>query len=340
MSNIRDYEVDHLLLLVGSNPVPNAVAGKLLTKTKGTITLIHSEEGFDLAKRLQAWFSDANVELEEIKESDAASVFTCVQNVLDGYKSQVLKEQKRGPNTANKVGTVRIGLNYTGGTKVMSVDAYLALKSWLENKDREAIFNRQPVFSYLDARTLQMWFEQVETYDPISFPVGRKVSMRIGDLLDLHNWEPIKPPIKEPVLPESAKALLTIYIHPEWNKIWNDWVRHTLPREYSNPREVPWPDLPKLQEAMRKELGQDDSPFLNVTTAKGSGCKDESVFRTWAGGTWLESAVLTALQACAQELQLEECRMDIQPQVRQSSEKEPFFQLDVAAICGYQLFNR
>src|SRR5712692_3676922 len=198
MSDIRDYQVDHLLLLVGSNPVPNAVAGKLLTTTThyyeaqvlhgrvpnavagklltttaGTITLIHSADGLDLAERLQSWFvragySDANVGLEEIKESDALSVSKCVQDVLDGYKSQVLEERKRGSNTANKVGTVRVGLNYTGGTKVMSVHAYLALKSWIENKDREAIFNRHPVFSYLDARTIQMRFEQVGERAPIS----------------------------------------------------------------------------------------------------------------------------------------------------------------------------
>jgi hypothetical protein len=232
MSELQKYQVDHLLLLVGSNPVPNAVAGKLLIAPGGTITLIHSKEGFDLAERLQAWLdrpgnSHANVGLAEVKESDAASVFTCVQHVLDKY-SQVLKKQKKETNNSNKDGTVRIGLSYTGGTKVMSVHAYLALKSWLENKDREAIFNRQPVFSYLDARTLQMWFEQVGMHDPISSLVGRQVSMRIDDLLDLHNWEPIKLPIKEPVLPESAKALLTVYIHPEWYKIWNEWVRHTL----------------------------------------------------------------------------------------------------------------
>lgn len=35
-------QVDHLILLVGGNPLPNAVAGKLLARSGGTITLLHS----------------------------------------------------------------------------------------------------------------------------------------------------------------------------------------------------------------------------------------------------------------------------------------------------------
>src|SRR5947209_15359601 len=118
MSNIRDYQVNHLLLLVGSNPVPNVVAGKLLTTPEDTITLIHSaDDGFELAKRLRAWFvragySDENIGLKEIKESDAVSVSTCVQEALDEYKKEILKQGGKGSNTANKAGPVRIGLNY------------------------------------------------------------------------------------------------------------------------------------------------------------------------------------------------------------------------------------
>jgi hypothetical protein len=342
MSEIRDYQVDHLLLLVGSNPVPNVVAGKLLTTPKDTITLIHSaDDGLELAKRLRAWFaragySEANISLREIRESDAVSVSNCVQDVLEKYRSQLLRE--RNSNTANEVGTIRIGLNYTGGTKVMAVHAYLALKNWVENRAREALFDRYPVFSYLDARTLELRFEQVGMRPPTPFYTGRKVSLSIHDLLDLHNWEPIKDPIKEPVLPESAKTLLAIHRNRGLTKLWNEWLKEELLPKNRNSQAIPWPHLPKLQEAMSQELGQHDPQFLNLTTARGSGCKDEHDLRKWASGAWLESAVLSALQACSQELHLEEYCMDIQPKVRGSSEKEAFFQLDVAAIYGYQLF--
>src|SRR5690349_4341044 len=111
MSELRDYQVDHLLLLVGSNPVPNAVAGKLLTAPGGSITLIHSADGLDLAQRLKSWFvhmgySDTNIGFKEVEESDAVSVYVGIQDVLEKYE--------RYFGTANKAHMARVGLNYTG----------------------------------------------------------------------------------------------------------------------------------------------------------------------------------------------------------------------------------
>ncbi len=186
MSDIRDYQVDHLLLLVGSNPLPNAVAGKLLTATSGTITLIHSRatDSLGLAQRLKSWFLkagylDTNIRFKEVEESNAASVYKNVQDVLN----DVLKTYKRDYSNANMP---RMGLNYTGGTKVMSVQAYRALQDWDQEYEKDA------VFSYLDARTLQMCFEGAPGREAISFPVGLKVDISIRDLLMLHNWELIR----------------------------------------------------------------------------------------------------------------------------------------------------
>src|SRR3989442_6268423 len=119
MSNIHDYQGDHLLLLVGSNPVPNVVAGKLLTTPKDTITLIHSADGLKLAQRLKSWFvragySDANIGFKPAEESDAASVYTCVHEVLEKYERRVLKEYKSDSDNTSKAHKVRrVGLNYT-----------------------------------------------------------------------------------------------------------------------------------------------------------------------------------------------------------------------------------
>src|SRR6266487_4756377 len=127
MSSIYDYQVDHLLILVGSNPVPNAVAGKLLTRPGGTITLIHSEEGQPtsrrqsdgptLVQRLKSWFvlkgfSDTNIGFKQVEESNATSVRMCVHEVLNEYERKVLEECKNGSDNANKVHNVRVGLNY------------------------------------------------------------------------------------------------------------------------------------------------------------------------------------------------------------------------------------
>ena len=380
MSDIHDYQVNHLLLLVGSNPVPNAVAGKLLTTTAGTITLIHSPatDSLDLAQRLRSWFldtgySDTNIGFKQVKESNAASVSAGVYKVLKEYERKVLEECKSDSSNANKARKVRVGLNYTGGTKVMSVHAYLALKSWVEDDNRDAIFSRDPVFSYLDARTLQMHFDPAIGRPAIPFYVGLGVNISIRDLLKLHNWEPIKAPITVPVLPESAAALLAVHSNPTEARIWTEWLNNELFRnarrqvsidppfwvfqsgkelqgqynvkqsgpnsEWKNKTDlrklaVSWPNLPTLRETISNEIGQHGADNLNLMAATGRGCKDEKEFCKWLSGTWLESAVLSALQHCSEKLHLNDCCMDIKLKVPGSSD----FQFDVVAIRGYQLF--
>ncbi len=232
MSDIRDYQVDHLLLLVGSNPVPNAVAGKLLTAPGGTITLIHSKDGFELAKRLKSWFVEAgyvdtNIGLKEVKESDATSVFGRVQEVLEKYE-----QDHAGTNKADMT---RVGLNYTGGTKVMSVHAYRALEQWANKHKKEA------VFSYLDARTLQMRFERTDDMSPIPFDVGLEVEIRIRDLLKLHNWELEKDPTVAPMLPKSAAALLAIHSNAAEAGIWTEWLHNELFHNARKPHAIDTP---------------------------------------------------------------------------------------------------
>lgn len=338
MSNIRDYQVDHLLLLVGSNPLPNAVAGKLLTTTADTITLIHSADGLLLAQRLKSWFldegySDTNIGFKQVEESDAASVYQGVSRVLDAFE--------RDHGNASKA---RLGLNYTGGTKVMAVQTYRALENWARFHSREA------VFSYLDARTLKMRIERVPGGDTISFYVGLGVDINIHDLLKLHNWGLIKAPLTVPVLPESAKALLAVHSNPTHAEIWTKWLNDELSRnarksipngKWKSNTElqklaISWPNLSVLKETMSNELGQDGIPHLNLTSAKGRGCKNEEDFCKWLSGVWLESAVLSVLQNCPQKLHLKECCMDLVPKAPGSSGTN--FQFDVVALRGYQIF--
>ena len=57
-------KVRHLFLLVGSNPLPNAVAGKLLIEAEGKIHLIHSEDSYSIAVRLGKWLKMENKNLQ------------------------------------------------------------------------------------------------------------------------------------------------------------------------------------------------------------------------------------------------------------------------------------
>jgi hypothetical protein len=53
MSQLDDYQVDHLILLVGGNPLPNYVAARVLTKEDAKVSLIYSEDSETIADRLK-----------------------------------------------------------------------------------------------------------------------------------------------------------------------------------------------------------------------------------------------------------------------------------------------
>jgi hypothetical protein len=128
---------DHLILLVGGNPLPNAVAGKLLLANQGVINLVHSQATAKIADRLANWFyaqGIVNINLDaQVSETDAKDIF-----------SRVSKSLPKNDKTI-------IGLNYTGGTKAMAIHTYRAIEAWVQNK-------QSPNYSYLDARTLRLCF--------------------------------------------------------------------------------------------------------------------------------------------------------------------------------------
>jgi len=155
-------KVKHLILLVGSNPLPNAVAGKLLVESGGTISLIYSEGTSEIAERLKNWLeaeykkegTEIKVIKREVNESQPPSIYKKVKDIL------------------NEVNEKSIGLNYTGGTKMMAVHAYQTVKCWAEKNDIN------PIFSYLDARTLEMIFDPTDkSYTKEREYVGMNVEM-------------------------------------------------------------------------------------------------------------------------------------------------------------------
>ncbi|HEY1349213.1 MAG TPA: hypothetical protein VGF67_06280, partial [Ktedonobacteraceae bacterium] len=367
-----DYQVDHLLLLVGANPLPNIVAGRLLVAAGGKVTLIYSKDTCTLAQRLEEWLKESpggvEVELAEpVEETDADSVYRCVQEVLtnNGGRAEQLKK-------------VCAGLHYTGGTKVMSVHAYRALENWANERSGQ---KREAIFSYLDAQTLCMRIKRANR-DTVSPSIGLKVKLSIKDLVKIHGWKwqrtsdrtPLMP-ITEPILPEIAAALLAIHQNSEHAEKWKHWLSHELApvartrsiapfpvwikdSEQSEKTTVlrttrnwkkrvpdltlPWPDkLPQLCETMKKVLGQEKAERLKLAAGTQHGhFKEVKDFCQWLDGGWLESTVLSALCDCSAALQLRDCGMNLHltPIGDKDSEAEMCFEFDVVAMRGYQLF--
>ena len=218
---------DHLLLLVGSNPLPNAVAGKLLTAQGGTVTLIHSDSFSQVAQRLRVWLSHqgvTEVRLKEVGESHPVSIAQNVQAELQSVHVQ------------------RVGLNYTGGTKAMSVHAYRAVEQWASAQRKQGK-NAEIVFSYLDARKLEMVFDPA---DPSSGEYGRReyvgleVPLTLTDLLEMHGWTPKHPTNRQPILPDSAGALAKVCVTDDGLNNWRQWIDNELRGKCRKPGKEDW----------------------------------------------------------------------------------------------------
>jgi hypothetical protein len=333
--HLRHYQVDHLLLLVGGNPLPNAVAGKLLVSPGGTISLIHSDGpqgSFPVAERLKSWFTDQGiraVRLKGVGESNPSSIFGGVLSELAEIKGQ------------------RIGLNYTGGTKAMSVHSYRAVEDWYKEccnrGQRKEVF-----FSYLDARNLEMVFDPPDSLNGAGV-IGEKVILEVilslEDLLELHGWRLGHEPNQEPLLPKSSAALAGACSQEEGLTDWKNWIDTEFRPHCRNPKNNDWKSRTSLS-----------SLNLNMPTTKTLNAVVQSLqaelklsneglplthhafknnpkhFCRWLDGIWLEHHTLASLK------QLETCLSPID-MAQNIETQEVRFDMDLVVIRGYQLFG-
>jgi hypothetical protein len=330
-----EMRCDHLILLVGGNPLPNAVSGHLLVKPGGRITLIYSEGTLDVARRLADWLrKHAQITVEEVdkrlcvREQEPVSIYKRVQHVLD-----------RG-------GSDEVGLNYTGGTKTMAVHAYRAVEVWAK------VNNRKAICSYLDARAHRMILSFLPSGDEDEIYVGDKLKLNLDQMLDLHNWQKKSQLCTEPILPKVARVIANSYTENRKDGVqpYSCWKKQDLYykcrrngqwkcKEELQQIKLAWPNglLSAVADALKEETGQVDQEALDIGVVIKKELFDEPIdFCKWLDGNWLEDRVLDALLKLPPELK---------PQSGQAFRGVKVetvggdFELDVLAILGYQLFG-
>jgi len=319
------FVINHLILLVGGNPLPNAVAGKSLVALGGIITLVHSQETADVAQRLGNWLrsQEFRVQFKQVEESNPVSIVRGVLERLKGIKDQ------------------RVGLNYTGGTKAMSVHAYRAVEQWAKEN------GIAPVFSYLDARKLQMVFDPADVasggHGHTEY-VGRTVELKLKDLLELHGWKLKHNTNTQTVLPASAKALSAVCASDDSFKDWKEWVHGELRAKCRRPDKDDWKSKTTLGSlsltlpgsSALSDIVQSLQSELVLTTCELA--LKQPTFNNnaehlceWLDGKWLEHHVLNVLKNLPASLGLHQCEQNIETH-------EVQFDVDVVALSGYQLF--
>lgn len=181
-----------LVLLVGTNPLPNYVAIKYFLKCNRQmqqIWLVYSENTAlqsgtgELADNIQAVIKD------EFANSDFKLLFKFVPLNNVGSASSILRDLKRGFESP---GNATFHLNYTGGTKSMAVQTY---KYFFE------VFGERCTFSYLDGREFKLKSDEDEY---ITNDLRYEIGISLDNLIKLHGYEKGSPQ-DNPIYPETIK---------------------------------------------------------------------------------------------------------------------------------------
>ena len=192
---------DALFLLIGTNTLPNWVATRLLVRTGGTAHLFYTSGVRKHAGRLKEILEEhLHVEMIATADADERKIFADVRHHGTGLKQ-------------SKVGV--IGLNYTGGTKMMSVHAHRAMHD----------LGLTDSLSYVDARTLQMKFDYPNggAYDVSLDP---RIRIEVNTLLKLHDDYPDRKNIFYEARAKSfcaAAGLIEVHSKYSGQQVWRRW---------------------------------------------------------------------------------------------------------------------
>lgn len=169
------YDFTDLILLVGTNPLPNYVVGKFFlreNKDLEKIWLVYTSQTEKYADNLEKELKIEKVNIEKRSLSSEASAF------------KIRKEFREG--VLNNLKGKTIHLNYTGGTKSMSVHTYIAtLKESIEISENE--LDITATYSYLNARGFNIYRDDLE--NPITGDLRKEVDLNFKTLLDLHGYK-------------------------------------------------------------------------------------------------------------------------------------------------------
>ena len=326
------YKSDHLFLLVGTNPLPNFVAATLMLKPQGQLYLVYSDKTQKVAKRLARYWIDNHRQPQcvSVDESDG-----------DNIRQQI-------GHALTQIGNGHVGLNYTGGTKMMAVHASQTLR------DYQASRQRPVTLSYLDARSTGMYIEHGNDKAFMTKPLLYEVQPSIQDIVRLHAFELQAQIAVESQIPELATILASAHQSPEAIEQWRRWCDEVL-RENTRTEKahewdketllqrvsIPLPTDPSLQtvaKQMQIVFDASDSVLQLKEAAQRSGFRKIKHLCEWLDGKWLEHYVFHVISKVKNqrpESRIHDTGMGIRPKNEPDS---PEYDIDIGVMQGYRLY--
>jgi len=303
----------HLFLLIGENTLPNYVVARLLATPEASIYLLHTVQTINYAKFLKQMLEDKQtvgiVRLREISADDGNEIFAAIEKILSEYKVPF---------------DTQVHLNYTGGTKPMSVHVHRAF----------CLLRPKAIRSYLSANSLKLYIDDIAQPE---YP-GMRAKITFNEMAGLHGYV-IDSYASDKYTPATQVLAYTIaQIHGSTGSLsaWRKWV-NSIERG----------KITILPETSDPFLGQFRIAANNVcegnATAEGLarlfGFQELISVRKWFIGEWLEYLVFFAVQRFASTSNFSQFGAAIHPKPTIQVTEERKFDLDVAAIVGYQLFS-
>lgn len=212
-----------LVLLVGTNPLPNYVIAKYFLKTNSNlkkIWLIHSEKVDKQEGTLEFAANIRKVISKEFEPRKLDFEFIALNNVGSAL---AIKEDLEKKFFCKLPRDVKMHLNYTGGTKSMAVHVYRNMEQKLKNHCS---------YSYLDARTYML--KSDESIDPSSNDLRDDVSISLDDLIKLHGYEKYKE--DSPFTTDNFDSIMnlfeTLIKEDKLEKVFLSWENSFLRKVY------------------------------------------------------------------------------------------------------------
>lgn len=315
MTKTQELHVDHLVLLIGTNPLPNYVAVKLLAKNNTLLHLVYTDGTHKIAENLKKVLikegkSEVNIKLWLLEDGrDPSEICRCANSII------------------NTIIRGTIGLNYTGGTKPMAVHMHRVFSAC----------KRDVIFTYLDGDNLFIRVDAKDGNPSKAIAIDDTVQLTIEKMLEMHGRKQKSISHKNITqnMQATAKKLLQLYCEGDESlrKKWRNKCNTTLQGSKDELKAAKFPNESPFIELLSNFNG------IEMTEMKplGQMAQDQKWniqdFAEWLDGKWLEHIVFQILQSLTPVCSINEVIHSLSDTTRAID-----FEFDVAALRGHQLF--
>ena len=312
-----------LICLIGSNPLPNYIVTKyaLLDKTQrhndwekipvpDKVLFLHSKDTEDIADNI----------IKKLDVKFKSIIYKISLGDNQRSKEYIRKSLINALNKEEKITSIH--LNYTGGTKPMSVHSYDTIYKYFKDKDE----NFELITSDLDPKEYRIQINGKEKY-PSNSDLRQFVTLGIKTLLELHGMTFEK---------SEGKKINSKDLNIDLETFKNNYIKMTEDRnKIKQFREV----VSRLDDS-KEARKSDELDFINdfnklcgkELESLSSGTTKFKYMVKFAGGHWLEEYIQNKLMSVKDKYELSEAKRSVE-----ASYDKRKCELDVVVNKGYEM---